>query len=101
MGTFSALTIIAGILSIFGSFLSLGLTFLETVKGEAWAPTRTGQFIAHYVGVDLGLGRFFDSIGIGTVVDALMFEPLYKTLFALGLILIFVSLTARGMNKRA
>jgi hypothetical protein len=30
-----------------------------------------------------------------------MFEPLYKTLFALGLILIFVSLTARGMNKRA
>lgn len=101
MGTFSALTIIAGILSLFGSFLSLGLTFLETVKGEAWAPTRTGQFIAHYVGVDLGLGRFFDSIGVGTVVDALMFEPLYKTLFALGLILIFVSLTARGMNKRA
>lgn len=100
MGPFSVFTIAAGMLSLFGSALSLGLTFLDTVKGDSWAPTRTGQFIAHYIGVDLGLGRLIEWIGFGSLLDGIMYEPLYKVLFGLGLALIFISMTARGVSQR-
>ena len=99
MGAFSAFLILMGILTLFGSAMSLGLTFLHSMQGDAWAPLRTGAFLSHYVGVDFGVERLFDWLGWGSVGDAVMEEPLYHVLFVLGVILVFMALAFRGMSR--
>ena len=89
-----------GILSLFGSFVSIGLTFLDQVKGDAWAPTHTGAFIRHYLGVDLGSLGIFQAAGVQPVVSFVLDEQLYKSAFALGLLLLFAAMLTRGMQER-
>jgi len=98
MGAFSGFLIIAGVMTLFGSALSLGLTFLRSMQGDSWAPTRTGTFLSDYVGIDLGIGRLFDWLGWGIAYQTIMEEPLYHILFLLGVILIFLSLATRKMS---
>src|SRR5580698_7431322 len=52
MGAFSGFLIIVGVMTLFGSAMSLGLTFLHSIQGDSWAPLRTGSFISNYIGVD-------------------------------------------------
>jgi hypothetical protein len=101
MGAFSGFLVITGILTIFGSAMSLGLAFLHTMQGDSWAPLRTGPFLAHYIGVDFGVEWLFDWLGWGVVVQTVLAEPLYRVLFILGLLLIFLALSARGMSREA
>jgi len=72
MGAFSGFMILVGILTLFGSAMSLGLTFLHSMQGDSWAPLRTGAFLSHYVGVDFGVGRLFDWLGWGSIWGAVM-----------------------------
>jgi hypothetical protein len=99
MGGFSSFLIIAGVMTLFGSAMSLGLTFLHSIQGDAWAPTRTGSFISNYIGVDLGVGQLIDWLGWGVLYQAVMEEPLYRMLFILGVVIIFVALATRGMSR--
>jgi len=86
----------AGVLSMFGSVVSLGLTFMEQAKGGSWAPTRTGAFVVHYFGVNLGSVRLFQMAGAQQVVSFVLDEYLYKSAFALGLLMLFAALVVRG-----
>ncbi|HKX10498.1 MAG TPA: hypothetical protein VJN67_20030 [Stellaceae bacterium] len=99
MGAFSGFLIVAGVMVLFGSAMSLGLTFLHTMQGDSWAPVRTGSFLSSYIGVDLGVGRLFDWLGWGILYESVMHEPLYHVLFILGVIIIFVALASRGMSR--
>ncbi len=100
MGAFSGFLIVAGIMILFGSAMSLGLTFLHSMQGDAWAPTRTGSFL-NYFGVDLGVGQLFDWLGWGVFYQAVMQEPLYHVLFILGVIMIFLALATRSMSHES
>ncbi len=100
MGAFSGFLIVTGVMILFSSAMSLGLTFLHTMQGDAWAPTRTGTFLS-YVGVDLGIERLFDWIGWGLIYQAIMLEPLYHVLFILGVVIIFLALATRGMSHES
>jgi len=86
----------AGVLSIFGSVISLGLTFMEQIKGGSWAPTRTGAFVMHYFGVNVGSLQLFQMAGAQEAVSFVLDEYLYKTAFALGLLMLFAAMVARG-----
>ena len=99
MGAFSGFLIVAGVMILFGSAMSIGLTFLHSMQGDAWAPVRTGSFLSSYIGVDLGVGRLFDWLGWGFAYDTVMQEPLYHVLFFVGLIIIFLALATRGMSR--
>ena len=99
MGAFSGFLIVVGIMTLFGSALSLGLTFLHSAQGDAWAPLRTGSFISNYIGFDFGIETLFGWIGWGAVWQALMSEPLYHVLFILGVFVIVLALGARGMGR--
>jgi|GEM_PF-3520786 hypothetical protein len=101
MGAFSGFLIIVGIMTLFGSAMSLGLTFLNSMQGDPWAPTRTGAFIGHYVGVDLGVEDLFDWFGWGGIYQTVMEEPLYHTLFILGIVIIALALAGRSMSREA
>lgn len=101
MGAFSGFLIICGIMTLFGSAMSLGLTFLHSIQGDAWAPTRTGTFLSNYLGIDLGVDRLFDWLGWGVVYQTVMEEPLYHVLFFLGVILIFGALATRNLSHES
>jgi hypothetical protein len=101
MGAFSGFLIIVGVMTLFGSAMSLGLTFLHSIQGDSWAPLRTGSFISNYVGVDFGIEDLFDWLGWGGIWQAVMAEPLYRMLFILGVVIIFVALAVRGMSQEA
>jgi hypothetical protein len=101
MGAFSGFLIIVGVMTLFGSAMSLGLTFLHSMQGDSWAPTRTGAFLSNYIGVDLGIEKLFDWLGWGIVYQTVMQEPLYHVLFFLGVILIFLSLATRNMSHES
>jgi hypothetical protein len=100
MGALSGFLIVTGVMVLFGSAMSLGLTFLRTMQGDVWAPTRTGSFLS-YVGVDLGGDRLFDWVGWGAIYQAVMQEPLYHVLFILGVLIIFLALATRGMSHES
>jgi hypothetical protein len=99
MGAFSGFLIIVGVMTLFGSAMSLGLTFLRSMQGDSWAPTRTGSFISNYFGIDLGVERLFDWLGWGVLYQAVMAEPLYHTLFFLGVIIIFLAIATRNLSQ--
>jgi hypothetical protein len=99
MGAFSGFLIVAGVMVLFGSAMSLGLTFLHSMQGDAWAPVRTGSFLSSFIGVDLGVGKLFDWLGWGVFYVAVMQEPLYHVLFILGVVIIFLALATRGMCR--
>ncbi len=101
MGAFSGFLMVAGIMVLFSSAMSLGLTFLRSMQGDAWAPTRTGTFLSDYIGVDLGVERLFDWLGWGVAYEAVMQEPLYHLLFILGVVIIFVALATRSMSRES
>jgi hypothetical protein len=101
MGAFSVFLMAMGCLTLFGSALSLGLTFLHSVQGDAWAPLRTGTFISNYIGINLGVEDLFGWLGWGTVWRAMMDAPVYHALFILGIIMMVVALAARGMSREA
>jgi hypothetical protein len=101
MGAFSGFLIIVGIMTLFGSAMSLGLTFLHSIQGDSWAPLRTGSFISNYIGVDFGIEGLFDWLGWGGIWQAVTAEPLYRVLFILGVVIIFVALAVRGMSREA
>ena len=100
MGAFSGFLIVSGVMVLFGSAMSLGLTFLRAMQGDAWAPTRTGSFLS-YIGVDFGVDRLFDWVGWGVIYETVMQEPLYHVLFILGIIMIFLALATRGMSHES
>ncbi len=100
MGAFSGFLIVSGVMVLFGSAMSLGLTFLHAMQGDAWAPTRTGTFLSD-IGVDLGADRLFDWVGWGVIYESVMEEPLYHVLFILGVIMIFLALATRGMSHES
>jgi hypothetical protein len=99
MGAFSVFLILMGCLTLFGSALSLGLTFLHSMSGDPWAPMRTGSFASNYIGVDLGIERLFAWLGWGPVWQAVMDAPLYHVLFILGILIMVLALAARGMSR--
>lgn len=99
MGAFSGFLIVAGVMVLFGSAMSLGLTFLHSMQGDAWAPVRTGSFLSSYIGVDLGVERLFDWLGWSILYQSIMQEPLYHVLFILGVVIIFMALATRGMSR--
>jgi len=99
MGAFSGFMIVAGVMVLFGSAMSLGLTFLHSMQGDSWAPIRTGSFVSSYIGVDLGVERLFDWVGWGVIYSSIMQEPLYHVLFILGVVIIFLALATRGMGR--
>ncbi|MGH7123205.1 MAG: hypothetical protein ACREFI_02450, partial [Stellaceae bacterium] len=99
MGAFSGFLIIAGVMTLFGSAMSLGLTFLQSMQGDPWAPARTGTFLSNYLGIDLGVRQLFDWLGWSIVYQTVMAEPLYHVLFFLGVILIFVAIATRNMSR--
>lgn len=99
MGAFSGFLIVVGVMILFGSAMSLGLTFLHSMQGDAWAPVRTGSFLSSYIGVDLGVGWLFDWVGWGVIYQTIMQEPLYHMLFILGVIIIFLALATRNMGR--
>ena len=99
MGAFSGFLIVAGVMVLFGSAMSLGLAFLHSMQGDAWAPVRTGSFLSSYVGVDLGVERLFDWLGWSVIYEAVMREPLYHVLFILGVLIILLALATRGMSR--
>jgi len=99
MGAFSGFLIILGVMTLFGSAMSLGLTFLHSVQGDPWAPLRTGSFVSSYIGVDFGIETLFGWLGWGAVWQGLMAAPLYNVLFVVGIIIIFVALAARNMSR--
>jgi hypothetical protein len=101
MGAFSGFLIVAGVMVLFGSAMSLGLTFLHSMQGDAWAPTLTGTFLSHYLGIDLGVERLFDWLGWGVIYQTVMQEPLYHVLFILGIIIIFLALATRSMSHES
>jgi hypothetical protein len=101
MGAFSGFLILFGIMTLFCSAMSLGLTFLNSIQGDSWAPLRTGPFLTHYVGVDFGVERLFDWLGWGGVWNIVMEEPLYHILFILGVVIVFVALAVRSMGRDA
>lgn len=85
-----------GLLSMFGSAVSFGLAFIEQLKGSSWAPTRTGAFIMHYFGFDVGSLQVFQVAGAQQIVSFILDEQLYKTGFVLGLLMLFAGLATRG-----
>ncbi len=89
-----------GVLSLFGSIVSLGLTFLEQFRGGTWAPTRTGAFLMHYLGVDFGSLGVFQMIGAQQVVSFVLDEQLYKAAFVLGVLMLFGAMVTRGVQER-
>ena len=99
MGAFSGFLIIVGVMTLFGSAMSLGLTFLHSMSGDPWAPMRTGSFVSNYIGIDLGIESLFGWLGWGAVWQAVMTTPLYNVLFILGIIFIIISLTTRSMSR--
>jgi hypothetical protein len=99
MGAFSGFLIIVGVMTLFGSAMSLGLTFLHSMSGDPWAPIRTGSFVSNYIGIDLGVESLFGWLGWGSVWQAVMATPLYNVLFILGIIFIIISLTTRSMSR--
>jgi hypothetical protein len=99
MGAFSGFLIVVGVMTLFGSALSLGLTFIHSMQGDAWAPLRTGSFISNYIGIDLGVQDLFIWLGWGGLYQSVMAEPFYRLLFVLGVIIIFLALAARGMSR--
>ena len=101
MGAFSGFLIVAGVMVLFGSAMSLGLTFLHSMQGDAWAPTRTGTFLSNFVGVDRGVESLFDWLGWGVIYQTVMQEPLYHVLFIVGVLIIFLALATRGMSHES
>lgn len=101
MGAFSGFLIVVGVMTLFGSALSLGLTFLHSVQGDPWAPMRTGSFISNYIGIDLGVQDLLNWLGWGGLYQSVMAEPVYQLLFVLGVIIIFLALAGRGMSREA
>ena len=99
MGAFTGFLMVAGVMVLFGSAMSLGLTFLQSMQGDYWAPIRTGSFLSSYIGVDLGVERLFDLVGWGVIYQAIVEEPLYHMLFILGVLMIFLALASRGMSR--
>lgn len=100
MGAFSGFLIIAGVMTLFGSAVSLGLTFLHSVQGDPWAPLRTGSFFSSYIGIDLGIESLFSWLGWASLWQGLMDQPFYRVLFFLGIIIILLALSARGMSRQ-
>ena len=101
MGAFSGLMLIAGIMSLFGSAMSLGLTFLHSMQGDPWVPARTGWFISNYLGFDFGIGNLFGWLGWDFLWQAVMEEPFYRVLFILGVSTLALALATRGMGRDA
>ena len=99
MGAFSGFLIIVGVMTLFGSAMSLGLTFLHSIQGDPWAPLRTGSIISNYIGIDLGVGRLFDWLGWGTLWQAVMDAPFYHVLFVLGILIIILALAVRSTSR--
>jgi hypothetical protein len=100
MGAFTGFLMVAGVMTLFGSALALGLTFLHSVQGDPWAPMSTGAFVTHY-GVNLGVEDLFGWLGWGGIYQAIMSEPVYRSMFILGILLIVFALVARSMNREA
>lgn len=101
MGAFSGFLMVAGVMTLFGSAMSVGLTFLHSMQGDSWIPVRTGSFLSSYIGIDLGIEGLFDWLGWGALYDIVMQQPLYYMLFILGVIAIFVALATRNMSREA
>jgi hypothetical protein len=101
MGAFSGFLIAAGVLTLFSSAISLGLTFLHSVQGDPWAPVRTGYVLAHYISTDLGIERLLDWVGMAAIAQMVMDEPFYRVLFVLGIIFVFLSFTLRAVSREA
>ena len=99
MSAFPGFLIVAGVMILFSSAMSLGLAFLRSMQGDPWAPVRTGSFLSSFIGVDLGIERLFDWVGWGIVYNAIMQEPLYHVLFILGVVMIFLAIATRGMSR--
>jgi len=98
MGAFTGFLMVAGVMTLFSSAMALGLTFLHSVQGDPWAPMSTGAFVTHY-GVNLGVEDLFGWFGWGVIYQAVMSEPIYRSLFILGILLIVLALTARNMSR--
>lgn len=99
MGAFSVFLILVGCLTLFGSGLSLGLTFLHSMSGDPWAPMRTGTFVSSYIGVNFGIEDLFVWLGWGPVWQAIMDTSLYHLLFILGILIVVLALAVRGMSR--
>jgi len=100
MGAFSGFLIIAGVMILFGSAMSLGLTFLHSMQGDPWAPLRMGSFISSYVGVDFGIESLLTWLGWGSLWQGLMDQPFYRVLFFLGIIIVCLALSVRSMSRQ-
>jgi len=98
MGAFAGFLMVAGVMTLFGSAMALGLTFLRSVQGDAWAPMSTGSFVSHY-GVNLGVEDLFGWFGWGIIYQAVMYVPLYRSLFILGILIIVLALATRSMSR--
>ena len=101
MGAFSGFLMVAGIMVLFGSAMSMGLTFLHSIQGDPWAPMRTGSFFSNYIGVDLGIQQLSELLGLGFVYETVMQEPIYYMLAVLGVVTIVVALASRNMSREA
>ncbi len=100
MGAFTGFLMVAGVMTLFSSAIALGLTFLHSVQGDAWAPMSTGAFVTHY-GVNLGVEDLFGWFGWGVIYQAIMYVPLYRSLFFLGILIIVLALVTRSMSRDA
>jgi hypothetical protein len=58
----------------------------------------TGAFVTHY-GVNLGLEDLFGLLGWGVIYQAIMYVPLYRSLFLLGILIIALALVTRSMSR--
>jgi len=99
MSSWSAILSGAGIVSIFCSILSLCLTFLRYVEGDAWAPTRTGGFLLHVFGVNLADIPALDLLGMGSLAALVDDAYLYQILFILGLLMLVCAAMTRVTNR--
>jgi hypothetical protein len=98
MGAFTGFLMVAGVMTLFSSAMALGLTFLHSIQGDPWAPMSTGAFVTHY-GVNLGVEDLFGWFGWGVIYQAIMYVPLYRSLFILGILIIVLALVTRSMSR--
>src|SRR5437868_4356545 len=100
MGAFTGFLMVAGVMTLFGSAMAVGLTFLHSMQGDSWRPMSTGAFLTHY-GVNLGVEDLFGWFGWGVIYQAVMSEPLYHSLFILGVLIIVLALVGRNMSRES
>lgn len=96
MGGPSIVFAIFGVLSLLGSAVSLGMTFLAYAMGDPWSPPHTVSFFSRVFGHGLSGFSFLDSIGLRSVMVLLDETYLYQLLLALGFLFFFFAMAARA-----